>query len=170
MAETSVIVSVEGADEIDRNLARVSIELRGRLLQRALRRAAAHGRKETRRRAPKGDGVGGDSDFPDLKKSVKSKVLPAKGETVVAIVGTAPAARQAHMVEFGHKMVVGGTISSGDPARVRPATDPKRTGKGRVIGSVQPHPFVRPSFDAAAPAIERILIDELAKLVDRFAG
>lgn len=118
--------------------------------------------------APKGDGLGGESGFPDLKKSVKSKVVTPRGQEdlVIAIVGTDPEARQASLVEFGHKMVVGGTIPSGTPARVREASDPEKTGKGRVIGNVEPHPWFRPSYEASKPEIERIVIDELGELAD----
>lgn len=168
MTGVSVSVSVEGGAEVDRMLGLLPITLRDKTLQRAMRKAAEAGRKKAKARAPKGNGVGGDSRFPDLGKSVKSKTW-AKGTVVVGIVGTAPEAVQAHLVEKGHRMVVGGTVPSGKNNRIRKATDPDKTGKGTVIGDVAPHPWFRPSYDEAAPEIEQILLDELEMLVDDIA-
>jgi len=53
-----------------------------------------------------------------------------------------------HLVEFGHRMVVGGTIRR-DSGRT--AAKSKRTGKrggGRVAGRVKGYPILRPAWDA----------------------
>jgi len=79
------------------------------------------------------------------------------GDLHVGVVGVRRGAKYknisniAHLLEFGHRMVVGGTVAriSGRKAGSIPkAKDPKRTGKGTVIGFVQPAPW----FAVAAQA------------------
>jgi len=149
----TISVSTEGTEEIDRQLARLEVEVREKALGRAMTRAAARGRKLTRDATPRNQGTGGDPQFPDLRKEIKSKVVH-RGERWTAIVGASVQARHAHLVEFGHRMIVGGTIASG----------------GRMIGFVEPHAFVRPSFEQFQPESEQILLEELRTVVDVFAG
>lgn len=165
---TSVRVSVEGGAEIDRMLGLLPVTLRDKTLLRAVTKAAAAGRQKAKAKAPSGNGVGGDPRFPNLAASVKSKTW-TKGTVVVGIVGTAPEAVQAHLVEKGHRMVVGGTVPSGKNNRIRKAANPDKTGKGRVIGDVAPSPWFRPSYEEAGPEIEQTLLDELEMLVDDIA-
>lgn len=153
----SVQVSVEGAKAIDDQLAQLPILLRGRVLQRAVTRVTRVGRDAARRQTPVASGV--------LRKAVAAKVVE-KREVVIGIVGTGRTVSQAYLVEYGHRMVMGGTIPSGRNNRVRAAKDPARTGQGRVVGEVAPQPWFRPAFDATAPQIERILLEELGKLVE----
>lgn len=167
MADT-ISVSIEGLAEIEAELSRLSIELRGSVLKKAMRKAANRGKAEAGLAAPKGTG-GGDPDLPELSKSVATKHIE-RDDVQIAIVGTIPEAQQAYLVEFGHRMVLGGTVPSGKPERTRTAADPEDTGKGRVVGEVAPHPWFRPAQEAAEPQIERILIDGLAKLVDKQLG
>ena len=79
-----------------------------------------------------------------LRKSIKMAKSKFKngGHVVYA---DAP---HAHLVEYGHEMVVGGTLPGSPGKRVafkkaRKAANPKNTGKGKVVGTVPPQPFMR---------------------------
>lgn len=163
----SVKVSVEGAEEIDRQLGRLPIELRERTLKKALNRAGTIGVREARNRVDPSV-TGGDPEFAPLKKQINKRAMKSRelksGEvgTVVRVVS-----RHAHLVEYGHRAVLGGTIASGSPARIRKAKDPERTGKGRVIGFVEPHPFFRPGQIAAGPQIDREVISAVDKYIEK---
>jgi len=163
----TITSSIEGFDEADRALAGVEPFLRRKLADRAVRRAAGKTRSSIRKEAPKGDGIGGEEGFPELKKEIKA-VVRKYDKLTLAVIGPTVEARQAHLVEFGHKMVVGGTISSGDPARTRKAKDPNRTGKGRVVGLVEPKPFVRPGAEKSKPQVERTMVDVLKQLASEY--
>jgi HK97 gp10 family phage protein len=145
-----VKVSIEGLSEVDRQLSRLQLEVRGKALTTAIRKAANIGKRLATDAAPVGTEPGGD--FPPLKQSVKTKVVE-RGERIVAIIGTESKARHAHLVEYGHRMVVGGSLKTG----------------GRVVGFVQPRPWFRPARDQAIPEVEKTFLEELEKVVDKLA-
>jgi len=146
-----VTVSIEGLDEVDRQLARIGIEVRGKALTTAIRKAANAGKRQAQAAAPVGTEPSGE--FPPLKESIKTKVVE-RGERIVAIIGPDSKARHAHLVEYGHRMVVGGPLKSG----------------GRVVGFVEGRPWFRPARDRAVPETERIFLEELRKAIDRLAA
>jgi len=88
------------------------------------------------------------------------------GQTVYIAVGPKwPGGAHGYLVEYGHRMVVGGTVEriSGKQAGKTPkARNEDRTGKGRVVGQVPPHPWYRPAFDAvggsALRAVQRDML------------
>jgi len=116
-----------------------------KIVKKAIRKGSNKIKSAMRANAPKEDGT--------LKKSIKVKMRSKPGFTTGRI-GTDPRVfPQAFLVEFGHKLVLGGTISSG--GRVRPAKNNDRTGKGRVIGQVGPNPFGRKTYaQVKGPVIE----------------
>jgi len=162
MSGNRVEVSAEGVDEIDRQLQRLEVEVRQKAMRRAIRKMANRGVRVTRAMVPDNVSGGGDPSFQELKQAIKAKVI-VRGDAFTAIVGPTVQAQHAHLLEYGHQMVLGGTIDSG--GRVRRAKDPDRTGKGRVIGFVEPSPFVRPSFEIVSQEMEGVLLDELRTVV-----
>jgi HK97 gp10 family phage protein len=79
----------------------------------------------------------------------KTKTYKADGSVVTIVGGKFPEAAHAHLVEFGHRMVVGGTVSR--LKKQWSASRSSRTGKrggGRVVGFVPAKPFMRPAYDA----------------------
>ena len=64
----------------------------------------------------------------------------------------------AHLIEFGHDIVRGGTL----PKWRKKARNPKRTGKGKVYGHTQPNAFMRRVWDANADRAA----DELVKFLE----
>lgn len=99
-----------------------------------------------------------------LSSRVTSKVVTYRSTNVVyAVTGPVAGDPHAHLVEFGHRMVVGGTVprigvKAGKTPRAR---NPKNTGKGRVVGQVPPHPFVRPAEDANKASVLATVSQEL---------
>lgn len=58
-----------------------------------------------------------------------------------------------HLVEYGHRMVIGGRVQRQTLRSARGALKPQATSgrfAGRVVGQVAPHPFARPTFAAMA--------------------
>ena len=71
---------------------------------------------------------------------------------------------QAHLLEFGHRMVVDGTVERRRTAQTGKGrvhtTGAARSGSrggGRVVGFVPPQPFARPAEDSNKAAVSRIL-------------
>jgi len=72
-----------------------------------------------------------------LRRGNKQQLWKASASMVdFEVANVAP---HAHLVEFGHRQVTGGRL---------------RTGRGRVIGSVPPHPFFRPAVDATKAIVQ----------------
>jgi HK97 gp10 family phage protein len=146
----SVTVSVQGLEEIDGLLARVKLEVRGKALARAIRKAGNRGRDLAVAAAPENTDAADEPEFPKLKESIAVKYTESE-ERVAAIVGPKKAARQGHLVEFGHRIVVGGKLGQG----------------GRIIGKASPQPWFRPARDAAEPEVERIILEALRGSIKR---
>ena len=74
-----------------------------------------------------------------LKRDIRVKAtLDADAGMVVATIGPSHYAHVARWVEYGHRLVKGGSskvLGSG-----------KTSGAGAEIGEVPPHPFLRPAF------------------------
>lgn len=101
-----------------------------------------------------------------------------KGNVVFAAVGEeAKGAQHAHLVEFGHRMVVGGSVAriTGKQKGYAPPTKNKALrGAGRVVGQVPPHPWLRPVFEArkrrALDAITNVFRWEVRKAAEQAAS
>lgn len=65
-------------------------------------------------------------------------------------IGFGPLGHIALWVEYGHRQVTGGRLTK------------EGKGPGRLVGTVEPHPFMRPAFDASADAA----IDAFASSLD----
>ena len=112
----------------------------------------------------------------DKARGVLAKNITKRNKTyirlgaVVTVVGAKwSEAPHAHLVEFGHRMVVGGTVE-----RLRGGTTPlsKQTGKrggGRVVGFVKAKPFMRPAFDSTKGQVMAIAERALRIGVEREA-
>lgn len=146
-----ITVSVEGLEQVDQQLARIGVEVRGKALTTAIRRAANRGKRSAIEAAPRGWQPEGE--FPRLDVSIKTKIVE-RTDRITAIIGPDSKARHGHLVEYGHRMVVGGKLNAG----------------GRVVGFVEARPWFRPSRDRVAPEVEKIFLEALRKAVDRLAA
>ena len=107
---------------MDRVLAKASIELRQRMVKKAIRKAARKIAIAMKKRAPVSD----DDKGKPLKETI-GVVVREYGARTTAIIGPEyPAGSHGHLVEFGHEEVLFGV----------------KTGR-----RVPPHPFARPAFD-----------------------
>ena len=69
-----------------------------------------------------------------------------------------------YLVEAGHKAVLGGTLPpslSSPSGRNRKAKDPRRTGKGRIVGHAQPKQFLQPAVKAKQGAVDKRVSKDL---------
>jgi len=144
--------------QVEKHLKKLTDKDAQKVVKQAIRKGAAVIRKAMRGEAPR-------DETGQLKKSIKVRRFKARrGRGIFAQIGSDPRVfNHAHLVEFGHRMVLGGTISSG--GRVRKADNPDRTGKGRVVGFVGPTPFARRTYAKVdGPVIEKARQEIIKKI------
>ena len=102
------------------------------------------------------------SDFADqtgdLRKSIKKHESKYEQGGFV-VVATEP---HAHLIEYGHKQVHGGSLP-GNNGKSKTAKNPKKRGKGRVTGVTAPIPFMRNAVKAEKARGEQAIINEVKK-------
>jgi HK97 gp10 family phage protein len=120
----NVTAKITGLDEVKRNLEKIGQDLSSKVLRHSLQAGVNVLGVAVQERTPKNTGL--------LAASVGTVVsLSAKEGGGVAVVGFGDQGHVARLVEFGHRMV---------------------THAGKTVGQVPMHPFIRPAFDASAPA------------------
>ena len=126
--------------EADRRLAAIPIELRGKTLQKAVRKAITVMAREARKRAPKPGHEGDEPGVIPTAKSIRSQtwVNPDSVRGRCRVAGV-PAAYSLAL-EYGHELWVGG----------------KKTG-----GTVKERPFFRPAIDTTKSEQQKTIIDTL---------
>jgi len=94
-----------------------------------------------------------------------------RGGTVVAKVGYfGQAGSHGWLAEHGHRMVIGGSVARISGKRKGTAPNARaRTGKGRVVGQVAPHPILQPAYDASKGAMEQAFANEVIYRTDQVA-
>lgn len=78
----------------------------------------------------------------------RTKTYVRLGAVVTVIGGKWSDAPHAHLVEFGHRMVVGGTVERLKGGLIGISKRTGRRGGGLVVGQVAAKPFMRPAFDS----------------------
>ncbi len=205
MANRNTITCVlTGTPELERRLRLLEERLRLKIVRAALRKAAkpiidAAKRNAKTTDARMGERLGGLSDSMGSvvrnyqKKvicvvgSLHGKVYQRKGKKELP-------AKIAHLVEFGHRIVVGGTAAPIQPEGYIPGklvwntqlrtlvgnvpgsrrtARSKRTGKsgqGKTAGTVRGQPFLRPAWDSQRSAAQSTLEQEIAAGIEREAA
>jgi HK97 gp10 family phage protein len=145
-------LKMEGIEALTKALEALGTKVAARGPDAGVRAAGAIIIKEMRRRAPKDTGV--------LKKSIGQKVKKyRRNQTVTSIIGgrskayeTAEGKRNpafyAHLVELG--------------------TKPHRVGDGVHPGSPA-QPFMRPAWDASAPAARQAVVTKMTEVFEKAA-
>ena len=125
--------------------------------------------RDTKKLAPKDSG--------DYRKSIKKKKKTYKRNKIVWVgVGPKrgmPNANLWHLLEYGHRMVIGGTtarISGARAGQIDKAKNEARTGKGQVVGFVPAQPHIRPGFRKNKSKIVQIYKTELKRGILEEAG
>ena len=89
-----------------------------------------------------------------LADTIKIQVRERAGWRAAVVVGTKQPT--AHLVEFGHRLVVGGRLGRRRALKSGPRKG-EITGGGRVIGQVPAYPFLRPAADENAETAVRLI-------------
>ncbi len=154
-----VTFRIQGLRELSDRLHALPEALGGPVLERSVRAGAELIRADAAARAPRATGK--------LARSIALWTLDVSRDHVSVAVGLRRLP-YAHLVEFGHRMVIGGRLGARRAIRRGPRAG-QVTGGGREVGFVAARPFLRPAFDELGPtALERIgavLAQELDRAV-----
>lgn len=75
------------------------------------------------------------------------------------------------LVEHGHRLVRGGSVVKIGIGRGIPkAVKAERRGRGKVVGQVPPHPFLKPAFAGALSSMQTTMRARVFELLARVAG
>ena len=134
-------IDVRGIPEVQRNLSAFPRLLVLQCFRKALSRAAGVFEEELRRRAPETDYSTSSDEYGHLVDNIMSTVtLDTQARGGGARVSFGDKTFVAYLVEFGHRMV---------------------THKGKQVGDVAPHPFIRAAFESAADRALEVFTEEV---------
>ncbi len=137
----NAVITVRGIPEVQKTLAAFPRLLVLRCFHKALSRAAGVMEEELRARCPESDYSTSSEEYGHLVENISSQItLDTQNRGGRARIGFGNKSFVALWIEYGHRMV---------------------THKGRVVGSVQSHPFIRQSFEAAADRALEAFIEEV---------
>lgn len=96
------------------------------------------------------------------------RIFPGERDARHAVVEVGTKKPTAHLVEFGHRMVVGGQVG-GRRVLQRGPRKGETVGGGRVVGFVPAYPFLRPAADENAETSVRLIGDFLGPEIEAAA-
>ena len=138
-------ITVRGIPEVQRNLGAFPKLLVLGCFRKALARSAAVFEDELARRCPETDYSTSSDEYGHLVDSIVSHItIDFQGRGGRGVIGFGDKSFVALWIEYGHRMV---------------------THKGKQIGSVVAHPFVRASFAAAADRALEVFVEEVQKFL-----
>lgn len=130
---------------MDRVLSMVAIEMRQKMVKKAVRRASRRIANAMKKKAP----VSGDDKGKPLKETIGVAMREYGSKTMAVIGPEYPAGAHGHLVEYGHAKVLFGVPTG---------------------GRVPPYPFARPAFDESKGEAQRDLVRSLAEDVRKIRG
>lgn len=167
--QIKVRVSMETWDKADALLGRLPILVRGSELSKALTKGGSVVVRRARQLVTPPGYPGDKPDKKPLRDTISTVIRQYKNGMFVLVIGPQyPAGAHGHLVEFGHRIASGGTLTplANRPRRTAPKSKlPGRTGKGITVGIVPPHPFMEPAFQDTKDQIEPLIISALQKAV-----
>lgn len=180
MAKKPIQISLANVPEFEAAMRDLPIELRKRGLADALRRAGRSVVTHARRLAPVASGTLKKSLGLVLRKGTKGRardpyvvIGPRKGYSAQVTrdghTSKAVPAFYAHLVEFGHHVVTGGTLFKSGGGRSQRRSRTGRTGRGTAVLFVLAKPFLRPAFASSRGQVVADLVDSLKSFQDREA-
>ncbi|RZU39327.1 HK97-gp10 family putative phage morphogenesis protein [Edaphobacter modestus] len=157
-----ISIDIKGLSETKAMLENLSTKAADAAIRTALRAGAAIEVAAIEERAPVNETGGGTLPPGALANDISVTMTRSDQGNIAAIVGPGKLTRHAaNWVEYGHRMVTGGrstVIKSGRNAG-------KTKGPGSAVGDVDPHPFIRPAFEATAEQVAQTIADTLAEEV-----
>jgi len=90
------------------------------------------------------------------------RIFPGARDATHATVEVGTKKPTAHLVEFGHRMVVGGKLGARRVLQYGPRKG-EAIGGGRVVGFVPAYPFLRPAADENAETSVRLIGESLGE-------
>jgi hypothetical protein len=134
-------ITVRGIPEVQRSLAAFPRQLVMSTFAKALGRAAAVFEAELSARVPEGMDTTSSENYGTLLDNLCDEItIDAQGRGGKLQVGFGRKGMVALWVEYGHRMV---------------------SHSKKELGTVQPHPFMRPAFEAAADRAVDVFIDSV---------
>jgi HK97 gp10 family phage protein len=153
----SIDVQTSSLKEIFDNL---STKQREKIERKALRAGAAIEQAAITERAPEKVGTGGILPDGALASDIGTRMSRDDDSNLIAIVGPGKYTRRvADWVEYGHRIVTGGYL--------RQLPNGKTRGHGTETGTVEPHPFIRPAFEASQDEVSTAICNTLAEEIEK---
>jgi HK97 gp10 family phage protein len=157
-----ISIDVQGLSAIQAQLDGLTKEAGERAIRKALRAGAAVEKAAIEERAPVKDVTGGILPAGALRADITVRMSRDEQGTIIAIVGPGKLTKWVcRLVEYGHRLVRGGSS--------RVLANGKTRGAGKVLGQVDPHPFIRPAYEASQQAVANAICTTLATEVEREA-
>lgn len=149
---SGVTVHVRGLDELDRELTKLGVKMRRKIIGKAMRKGAAPIAKAVRRNAPRGKKYAGkkakDVRGIVLRRSVQVRsAKKRRGEQEDVSVRVTANVPHAHIVEYG--------------------SGPRFHDDGKYVGQMPANPFMRRSFEATKGAAQAIIATTIAAEIER---
>ena len=141
-----VDIQISGFEKVEENIAKVIRQLSPEQIEGVLLEGANVIGQAAINLAPIGP-------TGNLKRSIVAKVLQrnSPGEAAPAITAVDyRIAPHAHLIEFGHLI--------------------KRGKRGKSTGFVEPHPFMRPAWDATKDQVAGAIVEEFHSLIEEAPG
>ena len=173
-AVSKTTATIAGAAELVKMLTQLGPRIERKITRGAMTMAATPVVRQIKANA-KGMVAGGAKrkhGKPHLYQTIgkRTKTYAKKGVVYVAV---GPLYKlggyHGHLVEFGHRIVKGGSIAriSGKQRGSAPkAKNPTRTGQGKASGIVRPHPFERPAWEATKQQALNVVVSEHQRRVE----
>jgi HK97 gp10 family phage protein len=141
----------------------LSTKQRETIERKALRAGAAIEQAAITERAPEKVGKGGVLPDGALRTDIGTKMSRDDEGNLIAIVGPGKYTRRiADFVEFGHRIVTGGYL--------RQLENGKTRGPGTENGTVEPHSFIRPAFEASQEEVSAAICNTLVEEIEKTAS
>lgn len=175
-AQIKAGVSLSGLQQADQFLAALPLVARTPEVQKAVRKGLNEVAKRAEELAPVG-GKGYPRRRPENKplKDTIGVVVREYGNVLVGVVGPQyPAGAHGHLLEHGHRVARGGTLSPLSSAKNKIAPKSKRggefRGKGMATGMAEAFPFMQPAWEDKKDSIEPTIVGALQTAAEKLAA
>ena len=159
----SFSIEIRGGAELQAKLDQLKKEEADAIMRKALRAGAQVVRDEIAARAPEQVNSPGKDSTALPAGALKNDVIvttPRKTTGPLVIVDFGKYTRRVALwVEYGHRLVRGGYL--------KVLANGKTRGRGEEVGAVQPHPFVRPAFEASSQRAVDAVTESIKQSLDK---